>query len=138
MNTKQSISKPHLLPLLEKGEEVLGYFIIIIGINRRIENLIRITNCCNRLHLLRNFALNTIKMNIQAQKIELAKIILATENKAILKQIKAFLNASKADWWDELSDAEKNSIEEGIAHAESGQLIPHEQVMKKVKSKFNL
>ena len=77
-------------------------------------------------------------MNIQAQKIELAKMILSIENKSVLQQIKEVLTASKTDWWDELSDQEKASIDEGIALADKGKLIHHEQVMKKVKAKFKL
>ncbi|MEN8249776.1 MAG: hypothetical protein ABFS32_12655 [Bacteroidota bacterium] len=42
------------------------------------------------------------------------------------------------DWWDEISDAEKTAIEEGIAEADRGELIPHEEVMKEVRAKYNL
>ncbi|MEN8229142.1 MAG: hypothetical protein ABFS38_13370 [Bacteroidota bacterium] len=41
------------------------------------------------------------------------------------------------DWWDEISDAEKTAIEEGIAEADRGELIPHEEVMKEVLAKYS-
>ena len=35
------------------------------------------------------------------------------------------------DWWDEMSDEERASVEEGIKQLENGEGIPHEEVMKK-------
>lgn len=37
------------------------------------------------------------------------------------------------DFWDELPDKIKEDIDEAIKQADSGQLIPHEEVMKKYK-----
>ena len=36
----------------------------------------------------------------------------------------------KKDWWDEISEAEKQSIEKGIAQADSGKLNPHSKARK--------
>ncbi len=33
------------------------------------------------------------------------------------------------DWWDEISDAEKESIAKGIEQADAGQLTPHSDAM---------
>lgn len=35
-----------------------------------------------------------------------------------------------ADWWDEISDAEKESIEEGLKDIEEGRVISHEDFLK--------
>lgn len=43
-----------------------------------------------------------------------------------------------ADWWDEISPAEKESIEKGLAEADKAELIPHEEVIKEVRSKYHL
>ena len=77
-------------------------------------------------------------MNIQAQKIELVKMILEIEDKTILKNVAELVKASQTDWWDKISDAEKASIEEGLAQADRGEMIPHEKVMKKIKAKYRL
>ena len=37
------------------------------------------------------------------------------------------------DWWDEISTEEQAEIEEGLAQADRGELIPHEEVMAKYK-----
>jgi predicted transcriptional regulator len=36
--------------------------------------------------------------------------------------------AELEDWWDTISDAERLSIEIGMAQAEAGLTVPHEQV----------
>lgn len=38
------------------------------------------------------------------------------------------------DWWDSLGDAEKASIERGIAQADAGNLTSHKDVMGKYLS----
>ena len=78
-------------------------------------------------------------MNLQAKKLELVQLILNTEKKAVLEKVEALLkNEKDGDWWDELSEAERRAIEEGIAEADRGELIPHEEVMKELKEKYNL
>ena len=77
-------------------------------------------------------------MTIQAQKLELVKLILEIDDKAVLNNIKQVVTSSKDDWWDEISDKEKAAIEAGIAQADRGELIPHEQVMKKLRAKYKL
>ena len=40
------------------------------------------------------------------------------------------------DWWDERSQAEQESIEKGLAEADKGELISHEDVLKEIRSKY--
>lgn len=78
-------------------------------------------------------------MNIQARKLKLVQMIINTDKSAILKRIEDVLKKETVvDWWDEISEAEKKSIEQGLAEADRGELIPHEEVMKEVKAKYNL
>jgi predicted transcriptional regulator len=78
-------------------------------------------------------------MNLQAKKLELVQLILNTEKPSVLAKVEAVFKKEKgADWWDEISDAEKEEIEKGIAEADSGQLIPYDQVMKEVREKYKL
>jgi predicted transcriptional regulator len=77
-------------------------------------------------------------MNLQAKKLELVQMILNTEKPSVLAKVEAVFKKEKgADWWDEISDAERAAIEEGLAEADRGELIPHEEVMKKVRAKYN-
>ena len=55
-------------------------------------------------------------MNIQAEKIELTKLLLNTDNPSIIQSIKdIFTKAGPADFWDSLSPEQKNEINEGSA-----------------------
>lgn len=49
-----------------------------------------------------------------------------------MKKAKVIDN-KKTNWWDEISEEERRSIEQGIAKADRGELIPHEEVMAKYK-----
>ena len=80
-----------------------------------------------------------VAMNIQAKKLKLVQMIINTDKPALLKRVEeVFMKETAVDWWDEISEAERESIEKGLAEADRGDLIPHEEVMKEVKAKYNL
>jgi predicted transcriptional regulator len=67
------------------------------------------------------------------------QLIINTRKPLTLKKVEEVLKgANEHDWWDEISEAERQSIEKGIAEADKGELIPHDDVMKEVKAKYNL
>jgi len=78
-------------------------------------------------------------MNIQSKKLEIVQLILNTEKPAILEKIEDILKKEKSsDWWNEISEGERKSIERGILEADNGELIPHDEVMKKAKAKYKI
>lgn len=78
-------------------------------------------------------------MNLQAKKLELVQMILNTEKPSVLSKIEAvFKKEMEADWWDELGDDVKAALDESLAQADRGELIPHEEVMKEVRAKYKL
>ncbi|HEX2934321.1 MAG TPA: hypothetical protein VHO72_03115 [Bacteroidales bacterium] len=78
-------------------------------------------------------------MNLQAKKLELVQLILNTQTPLTLKRVEEVLRREKEqDWWDEISEAERQSIEKGLAEANKGELITHEEVMREVRAKYNL
>jgi hypothetical protein len=38
---------------------------------------------------------------------------------------------NEVDWWDEISEEEKASIERGLADVKAGRIVPHDEVRKK-------
>jgi len=76
-------------------------------------------------------------MNIHETKLELVKIILNTNEEALLEQVKELLSSSGEDWWDKITPAERRAIDEGLEQANQGQLIPHEQVVEAISKRFN-
>ena len=79
-------------------------------------------------------------MNTIELKSDLHQLIDKINDASILNAVKVLLSKGEAetDWWDEISAEEKRAIEQGIAEADRGKLIPHEEVMKEVKAKYNL
>jgi len=54
----------------------------------------------------------------------------------ILNAVKTLLSSksvSQADWWDTISKEERAEIEQGLAEADRGEVIPHEEVTVKYK-----
>ena len=72
-------------------------------------------------------------MNIQAEKIELAQLLLQTNSENIIKKVKALLKSEQKDWWDEISVEEKSAIEKGAAQLDRGEGLEHAVAMKKYK-----
>lgn len=78
-------------------------------------------------------------MNLQAKKLELVQLIINTKKPLTLKKVEEVLKMEKeSDWWNEISDAERQYIKKGLAEADRGELIAHEDVMKEIKAKYKL
>ena len=72
-------------------------------------------------------------MNLQAEKIQLAKMILSIENKSIVQQIKDVLNSTQQDWWNTISKDEQRAIKQGLDELDNGLFKSHKEVMKKYR-----
>lgn len=70
-------------------------------------------------------------MDVQTEKIELAKRILDTEDEALLIQIKEVFESHDKDFWDDLPEHVKVGIKRGQKQAAEGKLTPHDEVMKR-------
>jgi len=71
-------------------------------------------------------------MDIQTEKLEIMKMILETENPGILESIKKiFKKEAHSDFWESLTENQKNDIKEGIIEADNGEVIDYEDFMKK-------
>ena len=78
-------------------------------------------------------------MNLQAKKLELVQMILNTDHPSLLDKVSKLLSQEKeADWRDNLPLSVQQSIDESIKQADHEEIIPHEEVMKEVKSKYGL
>jgi hypothetical protein len=71
-------------------------------------------------------------MNIQAEKIEIMKLILETENPSILESVKnIFIKSKNEDFWETLSNDQKEDILQGIKEIENGEVVDYENLMSK-------
>jgi len=70
-------------------------------------------------------------MNIQAEKLELVRKILDTDNPIILSSIKQiFTSSKKVDFWDSLPQSQKEEILKGIEEVENGETVDYEEFIK--------
>ena len=71
-------------------------------------------------------------MDIQTEKIELAKLVLNTNDKVLIDKIMALFKEKEEDWWDELPATVKAGIYESIGQANRGEFISYDDVKKEV------
>jgi hypothetical protein len=70
-------------------------------------------------------------MDIQAEKIELAKLILSTNDTGLINQIKSLFKNKDENWWNQLPAHVQKGINESIEQADRGEFIPYDEVKKK-------
>ncbi len=68
-------------------------------------------------------------MGHDAVKLELIEWLTKLEDDNTIQFLKIIKDTgSKDDWWDELSDEQKQGIQRGLKDVEEGRVIPHEEV----------
>jgi len=73
-------------------------------------------------------------MNIQAEKIEIVKMILETDNPNILESVKnIFKKNTNTVFWVTLPQEQKEDILQGIKDIENGDVVDYEVFMKKYR-----
>jgi hypothetical protein len=73
-------------------------------------------------------------MNIQAEKIEIMKMILDTDNPTILESVKnIFAKSATTDFWDTLPQEQKEDILQGIKDIENGDIVDYEDFIKQYR-----
>lgn len=69
--------------------------------------------------------------DIQERKIELIQWLSLLDDVLLIDNVAKVRDESVSDWWDEVSDAEKESIMKGIEQADAGQMKPHSDARAK-------
>jgi hypothetical protein len=72
-------------------------------------------------------------MSFSETKIELAKKLLDTNDKELIKNVKAIFETRNADWFENLPDAIQQSVSKGLKQSERNETIAHAEVMKSYK-----
>ncbi len=78
-------------------------------------------------------------MDVTELRADLHNMIDKISDRNILKALRTLLSekvATKADWWDTISQEEREEIEQGLSEADRGEVTPHEEVMKKYKKRL--
>jgi predicted transcriptional regulator len=77
-------------------------------------------------------------MDLQAEKIELVKLLLDTDNPSVLDEIKAIFQKQGHDFFEDLPQHVKDSIEAGLKDIENGDVYEHDDVMRDIKTRYGL
>jgi len=72
----------------------------------------------------------SIGLNIQNKKLELIQWLSTIEDSSIIEKIMDLRKKESKDWWNSISENEKDSIEQGLKDADSGKLNPHSNARK--------
>jgi hypothetical protein len=71
-------------------------------------------------------------MDIQAEKLELVRMVLDTENPSILASVKRiFSDSKKNDYWDTLPQYQKDEILKGVEEVCNGETVDYEKIIMK-------
>lgn len=69
-------------------------------------------------------------MDIQFEKSELMKKLAETNDIAIIEAIKSIFVSQKKDFWEELSQVQKDGINESMQQFENGEFISFDDFIK--------
>ena len=73
---------------------------------------------------------------IEQRKIQLITMITQLYDLDLLDAIENLLLSSKKDWWQTISDAERQAIDIGLEDLKHGRTVSHEQVMKELDERY--
>ena len=76
-------------------------------------------------------------MSIETRKISIINWITRLNDEEIISKIES-LQQAESDWWEELPEPIKDSIETGIQQADQEETTSHEKVMKEARAKYGL
>jgi hypothetical protein len=71
-----------------------------------------------------------IELNILNKKLELIQWLSTIEDATIIDKIIDLRKKESKDWWNSISESEKESIEKGLNDADVGKLKPHSNARK--------
>lgn len=64
-------------------------------------------------------------VNLEHKRIELIQWLTTIEDESIIKKLLKLREKEQTDWWDEISETEKESIQKGLDDANAGNLKSH-------------
>lgn len=71
-----------------------------------------------------------MKIETLTEKIDLIQWLSTIEDESIIKKLLEFRRKETKDWWEQISEDEKKSINKGIEEADNNELKPHSETRK--------
>ncbi len=76
-------------------------------------------------------------MNLEARKLNLINWILSIQEEEVLSKMEK-IQHERNDWWDSISQDDKEAIEEGIEQLDRGESISRTQARERIKNRYSL
>jgi len=73
-------------------------------------------------------------MNLEARKINLINWISSIQEVKTLSEVEK-VQKDETDWWDKVSNKDKNAIEEGLDQLDKGEFITRDKVRNRIKER---
>ena len=70
-------------------------------------------------------------MDLKSSKLELVRLILNIDNQQVIDKLTSILKEQDQDFWDELTDKQKEEIKLGISQLDEGSRISLEEFISK-------
>lgn len=77
-------------------------------------------------------------MDVKAKKLDLIEWLLHLKDETTIEKVYNLKEETSANWYNELPEAAKASIEQGQREAREGKVTPHHQVMERIRAKYNI
>lgn len=71
-----------------------------------------------------------IKTETLTEKLDLIRWVSTLEDEAVINKLSEFRRKETKDWWGQISEVEKESINRGIDEADQNALKPHSEAGK--------
>lgn len=72
-----------------------------------------------------------MEMDVKTEKLRLIAWLSNLEDSSIIEELKSFKKKRELDWWDQLSEEQKEDIDAGIEDLDRGRKISFDSVMEK-------
>jgi predicted transcriptional regulator len=77
-------------------------------------------------------------MDVKEKKLDLIEWLLHLKDEATIEKMYQLKESTDGDWYHELPEAAKKSIQQGLKEAREGIVTPHDQVMERMRAKYNI
>lgn len=75
--------------------------------------------------------MRTKDLNIEKEKLEIIKWVTGLKDDSALERLKLLRkNTMKSDWWDEISEEARISIDKGLEDVKAGRVSSHKEAKK--------
>lgn len=68
-------------------------------------------------------------MDIQSEKYSLIEYVTQIKDMAVVEKLKQFVKATELDFWDELTESQRQEIKRGMNELDRGEKVDYEEVM---------